>query len=103
MIRSAPIHRAATLDALSTSSTIGKKKAISRPACSDVSVRSALDDLELELKELKEIKYQCLTAQHHPEYAGEGSGELFFPMETGEYEVTGGSTFMEKDAGGSPW
>jgi hypothetical protein len=62
-----------------------------------------LDDLALELKEFKELKYQSLVAQHHPEYAGEGSGELFFPMDTGEYEVTGGSTFLERDPGMSPW
>jgi hypothetical protein len=62
-----------------------------------------LDDLALELKEFKELKYQSLVAQQHPEYAGGGSGELFFPMETGEYEVTGGSTFLERDPGMSPW
>jgi len=64
---------------------------------------AALDDLELELREFKEIQFQSLTAQHHPDYAGEGSGELFFPIETGEYEVTGGSTFLEKEAGADPW
>ena len=64
---------------------------------------SALDDLELELRDFKEISFQSMTAQHHPDYAGEGSGELFFPMETGEYELTGGSTFLEKESGGDPW
>ena len=64
---------------------------------------NALDDVELELLEFKEIKFQSLTAQHHPDYAGGGSGELFFPVETGEYEVTGGSTFLEKEAGMDPW
>ena len=62
-----------------------------------------LDDLELELRDFKEVNFQSLTAQHHPDYAGEGSGELFFPIETGEYEVTGGSTFLEKEVGGDPW
>ena len=64
---------------------------------------SDLDDIELELKDCKEIKYQALVAQHHPDYAGAGSGEWFFPMETGEYEATGGSIFLEKEAGSSPW
>jgi hypothetical protein len=26
---------------------------------------------------------------------------MFFPIETGEYEATGGSTFLEKETGGS--
>ena len=64
---------------------------------------SELEDMELELKDCKEIKYQALVAQHHPDYAGDGSGEWFFPIETGEYEATGGSTFLEKEAGSSPW
>ena len=64
---------------------------------------SDLEDMELELKDCKEIKYQALVAQHHPDYAGGGSGELFFPIATGEYEATGGSTFLEKEAGSSPW
>jgi hypothetical protein len=64
----------------------------------------ALDDLDLELQEDKELFYQSLTAQHHPDYAGEGSGELFFPMETGEYDATGGSTFLEREPDSrSPW
>jgi hypothetical protein len=64
---------------------------------------SELDDIDLELKDCKEIKYQALVAQHHPDYAGGGSGEWFFPIETGEYEATGGSTFLEKETGSSPW
>lgn len=64
---------------------------------------SILDQLELELHNIKEITYQCLIARHHPDYAGEGSGELFFPMETGEYDAFGGSTFLEPEAGSSPW
>ena len=65
---------------------------------------SALDDVELEVQQFKEIHYQALVAQHHPEYAGQGSGELFFPMATGEYEMKSGSTYMEPDSGGmSPW
>ena len=64
---------------------------------------SALDDEELELMDFRDLPYQALVAQHHPDYAGEGSGELFFPMETGEYEVRSGSTYLEPDAGGSSW
>jgi hypothetical protein len=64
---------------------------------------SKLDDLELEVQEFKESVYQSLTAQHHPDYA-EGAGEYFFPMETGEYDSAGGSTYLEPDAGRSgPW
>jgi hypothetical protein len=64
---------------------------------------SILDHLDLELHNIKEAKYQCLVARHHPHYAGEGSGELFFPMETGEYDATGGTTFLEPEAGSTPW
>jgi predicted nicotinamide N-methyase len=65
---------------------------------------SALDDLDLELQDDKELFYQSLTAQHHPDYVGEGSGELFFPMETGEYDATGGSTFLEREPESrGPW
>jgi hypothetical protein len=65
---------------------------------------SALDDLDLELQDDKELFYQSLTAQHHPDYEGEGSGELFFPMETGEYDATGGSTFLEREPESrGPW
>lgn len=64
----------------------------------------SLDDLDLELQQDKELFYQSLTAQHHPDYAGEGSGELFFPMETGEYDATGGSTFLEREPESrGPW
>jgi hypothetical protein len=58
---------------------------------------SDLDDVELELQEFKELFYQSLTAQHHPDYRGEGSGELFFPLESGEYDATSGSTFLERE------
>jgi hypothetical protein len=64
---------------------------------------SALDEEELEVQDVKEMYFLALIAQHHPDYVGEGSGELFFPMETGEYEVRSGSTYLEPDAGGSPW
>ena len=62
-----------------------------------------LDDVELEVQEFKEVVYQSLTAEHHPDYA-EGAGELFFPMETGEYDSAGGSTYFEPESGRSgPW
>ena len=41
-MRPAPSQMAATLDALSTSMTVGNMKAINRPAASEVSVRSSL-------------------------------------------------------------
>jgi hypothetical protein len=40
-----------------------------------------------------------LTAVHHPDYAGEGSGEYFFPLETGAYEGGLSSTYMEPEEG----
>lgn len=61
-----------------------------------------LDDLELQVQEFKEVVYQSLIAEHHPDYT-EGAGELFFPMETGEYDSAGGSTYLEPDPGRSPW
>ena len=64
---------------------------------------SSLDDLDLELQQFKETTYESLIADHNADYAGEGSGELFFPMETGEYDASSGNTFMEPDpyGGGS--
>jgi hypothetical protein len=52
---------------------------------------SELDEIALELQDVKETTFQVLCATHHPDYAGEGSGEMFFPMETGEYESGGSS------------
>ena len=67
---------------------------------------SQLEDMELIPKAEKGVAYQSLRAVHHPEYAGDGSGEYFFPLETGEYQ--GGSshspsTYLEPEAGDSPW
>mmetsp|Transcript_61816 Transcript_61816/g.165595 ORF Transcript_61816/g.165595 Transcript_61816/m.165595 type:complete len:160 (+) Transcript_61816:3-482(+) len=62
-----------------------------------------LDDIELELQEFKETVYQSLTATHHPDYAGEGSGELFFPVETGEYDGAGGSAYLEREGDRGVW
>lgn len=60
---------------------------------------SDLDDLEqLEVQEDSSRDYQSLTAIHHPDYAGEGSGEYFFPLETGAYE--GGLSSLETEEGG---
>jgi hypothetical protein len=63
-----------------------------------------LDNLELEMKDCKELIYQAIIGQHHPEYYGENTGEMFFPMETGEYDMTSGQSFFEKDTeSSSPW
>ena len=60
---------------------------------------SDLDDLEqLEVQEDSSKDYQSLTAIHHPDYAGDGSGEYFFPLETGAYE--GGLSSLEPEEGG---
>ena len=65
---------------------------------------SALDDLELELAYDAQVSYQSLTASHHVDYAGEGSGEWFFPMETGEYDGSSSSTFLERESNTKgPW
>mmetsp|Transcript_32726 Transcript_32726/g.79528 ORF Transcript_32726/g.79528 Transcript_32726/m.79528 type:complete len:549 (-) Transcript_32726:177-1823(-) len=48
-----------------------------------------LDDMaDLELQEESHRDYQTLTAIHHPDFAGEGMGEYFFPIETGAYEAS---------------
>jgi hypothetical protein len=64
---------------------------------------SELESMELVPKAEKGVAYQSLTAVHHPDYAGEGSGEYFFPLETGEYEGGSRSTYLEPEAGESPW
>ena len=46
-----------------------------------------LDPLELEVASLEELNYQVITAQHHVDYTGGGSGELFFPMEATDFSV----------------
>ena len=62
-----------------------------------------IEDLDLELKDEMFRTYQSLKAIHHPDYAGDGSGEFFFPLETGEYEGGSRSTYLEPEEGGSPW
>jgi hypothetical protein len=64
---------------------------------------SALDDDPLELKDSKELIYESLTAMHHPDYMGEGSGDMFFPMATGEYDGSSSSSYLEREPGASPW
>ena len=62
-----------------------------------------LEDLDLELKDESSRSYQSLTAFHHPDYAGDGTGEYFFPLETGEYEGGSRSTYLEPEEGGGRW
>lgn len=63
---------------------------------------SELEDLDtLELKDDTSKGYQFVRAIHHPDYAGDGSGEYFFPLETGEYEGGSRSTWLEPEEGGS--
>jgi hypothetical protein len=64
---------------------------------------SELESMELTPKAEKAVAYQSLTAVHHPDYVGEGSGEYFFPLETGAYESGSQSTYLEPEAGDSPW
>ena len=46
----------------------------------------------LELKDDLIKGFQFVQAVHHPDYSGQGTGEYFVPLETGEYE-----------GGESPW
>ena len=47
---------------------------------------TALDPLILKVQDFICTDYRVLTAQHHPDYLGDGSGEYFFPLETGVWE-----------------
>mmetsp|Transcript_10958 Transcript_10958/g.22430 ORF Transcript_10958/g.22430 Transcript_10958/m.22430 type:complete len:463 (-) Transcript_10958:47-1435(-) len=63
-----------------------------------------LDPLELEVASLEELKYQVITAQHHVDYTGGGSGEVFFPLEATDFSVGqrgsgGGSDGLEPERG----
>jgi len=51
----------------------------------------------LEVQEDSDKDYQSLVVIHHPDYAGDGSGEYFFPLETGAYEGGGLSASLEPD------
>jgi hypothetical protein len=57
-------------------------KALSSPAAEE----AMLDEHELEVAEIQEFVLESITATHDARYAGGGSGEIFFPMETGEYD-----------------
>mmetsp|Transcript_22867 Transcript_22867/g.64752 ORF Transcript_22867/g.64752 Transcript_22867/m.64752 type:complete len:513 (-) Transcript_22867:660-2198(-) len=61
-----------------------------------------LDDMELELVDEGTPSYQSLIAIHHPDYAGDGSGELFFPIENGSYKggSRGAGTYLEPETEG---
>jgi hypothetical protein len=49
-----------------------------------------LDKLELEVASVRTLDYALTIAQHHPDYAGGGSGEVFFPMEaSADFSVWG--------------
>lgn len=68
------------------------------------SAESELEDLDtLELKDDTIRSYQFIRAIHHPDYTGDGTGEYFFPLETGEYESGSRSTWLEPEEGGSQW
>ena len=59
-----------------------------------------LNYLEGEIQEEMSQDYQSLTAVHHPEYAGDGTGDYFFPLENGSYE--GGMSRWD-ERGSSRW
>ena len=66
---------------------------------SEVDPEAQVEDLDLELQDESSSVYESLTAVHNPDYAGAGSGEYFFPMETGEYEGGSRSTYLEPEEG----
>ncbi len=47
------------------------------------SVADEDEDMELEVQDIRSLTFTSLIAQHHPDYVGGGSGELFFPADTG--------------------
>lgn len=49
-----------------------------------------LEMMEIEVEDADEVSFQCITAQHNPDYVGGGTGEMFFPMENGVYDSSGG-------------
>lgn len=73
------------------------------------SLEKGVEEAELEKLDTLELKddltrgYQFVQAVHHPDYSGQGTGEYFFPLETGEYEGGSRSTWLEPEEGGSPW
>lgn len=45
-----------------------------------------LDSLVLEVQDWNTVEYRVMIAQHHPDYLGGGTGEYFFPLETGAWD-----------------
>jgi hypothetical protein len=86
------------VDTSSTGSGMSNKS-ISSPAQEE----ALLDDYELEVAEIQEFVLESTTATHDARYAGGGSGEIFFPMETGEYDNqkqnsgSAGPPYMERE------
>ena len=58
-----------------------------------------IEDLDLELKEERGVAYKSIVATHNIDYGGYGTGEYFFPLETGEYEGGSRSTYLEPEEG----
>lgn len=58
---------------------------------------SSLEAMQLSPERRKEVDFSTLVAEHSLDYGGPGTGELFFPIETGEFEAPGASGFMERD------
>ena len=69
------------------------------PESDDVDPEAEVEELDLELQEESASVYESLTAVHNFDYGGYGTGEYFFPMETGEYEGGSRSTYLEPEAG----
>jgi hypothetical protein len=58
-----------------------------------------IEDLDLELKEERGVPYKSIVATHNIDYGGYGTGEYFFPLETGEYEGGSRTTYLEPEEG----
>jgi len=62
------------------------------------SPESEIEGLDsLEVQEDSDKDYQSLVVIQNQDYAGDGSGEYFFPLETGAYEGGGLSASLEPD------
>jgi len=93
------VFKVQTLPASSSTSKTTKDGVV------DENESELLDEMELEVSHMKELTYKSLKATHHPQYAGEGSGELFFPIETGLYdgERAGGAAMEREWDRKDPW